>query len=508
MPYQKSVPIARPWWRSLLLLTGFLFSGLLLTAFMTACASGQPEMPSTQFGVTEAYDASGRPTDGKVLGSLVWGLGGPAPWPAGLAGQDPAQDPERQRREEEALIRTRFGSNVLIGADGRVTKQYHLTGEAGPVFINLIEPPDLMFDDPEDADEWPAPGTLLGGSEDRSILGRMLAERQVEITYIRDFDTLGGVQIRDQPGVKGIGLAVTGLSPGLRFEGSSTALLLVTGLPSALGGFEDALNLFYANMPQVEITVQVVEYNTTDSLNFGVVPVSGGQPILDNMGSKQLVQAFTQEFPLRAPLLGGSTVSDVGTFTLGGIHDSWAINAKIQALEVNNIADILSSPKIVVRNGGLATISTVTNLPYPKAKITSSGQNITSDIQFKPVGVTLNIRPVIAGTETIILQIYADVSAVTAFASTDPVDTPIISSRMAVTTVHVPAGKTTVVGGLVQESTFDSERKVPILGDIPILGYLFRSTSSQTTKTVLDFLITPRIIQGPQGLSLGSGIGF
>ena len=64
-----------------------------------------------------------------------------------------------------------------------------------------------------------------------------------------------------------------------------------------------------------------------------------------------------------------------------------------------------------------------------------------------------------------------------------------------------------MIGGLVQESTFESERKVPILGDIPILGYLFRSTSSQTTKTVLDFLITPRIIQGPQGLPLG-GIGF
>ena len=107
----------------------------------------------------------------------------------------------------------------------------------------------------------------------------------------------------------------------------------------------------------------------------------------------------------------------------------------------------------------------------------------------------------IAGTETVILQVYADVSAVTAFASTDPVDTPIISSRVAITTVHVPAGKTTVIGGLIQESTFESERKVPILGDIPILGYLFRSTSSQTTETTLAFHITPRIIQGAQGMT-------
>ncbi len=67
---------------------------------------------------------------------------------------------------------------------------------------------------------------------------------------------------------------------------------------------------------------------------------------------------------------------------------------------------------------------------------------------FKPVGITLGIRPVIAGTETVILQIHADVSAVTGFASTDPIGTPIVSTLTAVTSVHVPNCKSTVIGGL------------------------------------------------------------
>jgi type II secretory pathway component GspD/PulD (secretin) len=111
---------------------------------------------------------------------------------------------------------------------------------------------------------------------------------------------------------------------------------------------------------------------------------------------------------------------------------------------------------------------------------------------------------VIAGTQTVILQVYANVSAVTAFAATDPVPTPIISSREVLTSVHVGEGKTTVIGGLVSRSTLRIETKFPILGDIPILGYLFRSTSEKTERTTLQFHITPRIIQGPRGFQDGA----
>jgi general secretion pathway protein D len=277
----------------------------------------------------------------------------------------------------------------------------------------------------------------------------------------------------------------------------TVALALVTGQPAALAAFEAALDLFYSSIPQIEITVQVVEYQTADALAFGVSGVTAGNstlPILNNLSSSQLVRSYTSIFPLRQPTVGASPVTDVGLFTLGGIHNSWELNMVLEALEANNLADITSSPKLVVRNGGVASISTLTNFPFPRAKINQLGTEVATDIEFKPVGVKMNIIPVIAGTDSVILQIYADVSAITGFADTKPVSTPITSTRTAVTTVYLKDDHTLVIGGLKSETKFESETKVPLLGDIPILGFLFRSTSTTRNQTTVEFHIRPRIV--------------
>ncbi|MEY2982980.1 MAG: hypothetical protein RL562_3207, partial [Planctomycetota bacterium] len=75
----------------------------------------------------------------------------------------------------------------------------------------------------------------------------------------------------------------------------------------------------------------------------------------------------------------------------------------------------------------------------------------------------------------------------------------------ATTSVHLREGESTVIGGLVSESTVDLEAKIPLLGDIPILGYLFRSTSTQRSKNSLEFVITPHILVGSRGTRAGSG---
>jgi general secretion pathway protein D len=200
-------------------------------------------------------------------------------------------------------------------------------------------------------------------------------------------------------------------------------------------------------------------------------------------------------FPLRAPTVGSSPVTDNSRFTLGGIHESWELNAVLEALEANNLADITNTPKLVVRNGGVASISTLTQFPFPKAKISQLGTEVATDIEFKPVGVKMNIVPVIAGTDSVILQVYADVSAITQFAATEPVNTPIVSQRTAVTTVYLRDNFTLVIGGLQAKTLFESETKVPILGDIPLLGFLFRSTSRQRSTTNVEFHITPHIVK-------------
>ncbi len=492
--------------------------GLILVTLVSCMTTESPEArkvwvnPET---TTATYDARGRPTAGAALGEQVGGLSKSAralqsDWTrfefeeaaraaeaSTQAVQDPKQDPkvaadqkqtqqdaakEKTRQRREALIRTSFGDAVIIGEDGRITKQYPLTAETGNVFTKLLTP----FGTPEFA---PKAGEKFGGKQAKTILGRMLGkDHEIEIIYVADFERVENFSVAPKSNVRAIP------APGK----NSNSLLMVTATPSSLAAFEHALNLFFANMPQIEIEVKVVEYNQANSLSIGVQPINANTPTFNNLKTGRLIKDITSDFALTAPTFGTVSSNDSGLISLGGIHDSWELNAMLQLLETNGSADIKTQPRLVVRNGGLATISTQSEVPYPKARF-SNNQNVAADIQFKQVGMVMHIRPEIAGTDTVTLLVNASVSAVTDFAPTEPVPTPVVATRAVTTSLHLKAGETTVIGGLVSQSTFDTETKVPLLGDIPLLGYLFRSTTTQTQRTTLEFWITPRILQGPRG---------
>lgn len=436
-----------------------------------------------------------RPERGAATrGPLAWGLDGGGSVAAPQQPQDPANETPAQR---DARLRVQFGSNVMIGADGLVTKQYFLAGDLAQTFQKLITDvptqQSTLFETDRKPPMVPAAGTKIGGAANRSVLGRMLRDHEIEVTFVPEFEILSGVRLVDVPGQPP---AVLGDPLDNKYKSApAVGLALVTAKASALAAFEAAMDLLYTNIPQVEITVLVVEYQAADALAFGVTAIDNATPLLTNLSSSQLVRAYSSEFPLRAPTVGASPVTDIARFTLGGIHDSWELNMVLEALEANNLADIQSSPKLVVRNGGIASVSTLTQFPFPKAKYIQLGNEVATEIEFKPVGVKMNIVPMIAGTDSVILQIYADVSAITAFAPTLPVSTPIVSTRSAVTTVYLKDEHTLVIGGLQSETKFESETKVPILGDIPLLGFLFRSTSQTRNKTNVEFHISARIVK-------------
>jgi hypothetical protein len=437
-------------------------------------------------------EGADRPTPAAAtLGPIAWRVGdASAARTTAAAPQDPAR--QESAEERDARLRLQFGSNVLIGADGLVTKQYFLAGELAQTFLKLIADitPEKSLGGVLAA---PPAGARVGGPNQRSILGRMLRQHEVEVSYVPDFEILSGARLAEFSGGN-VPPAVTGEPPDLTKKAPSVGLALITAKPGALAAFEAALNLFYGSIPQVEITVRVIEYQTADALAFGVNSVDSNTPILGNLSSSQLVRAYTSRFPLRQPTLGTSPVTDIGSFVLGGIHDSWELNMVLESLQANSLADVTSAPKLVVRNGGVAAISTLTQVPFPKARINQIGLPPAVDIEFKPVGVRMNIIPVIAGTDSVILQVYADVSAITGFANTDP-QTPITSTRTALTTVYLKNENTLVIGGLRSKAMFETESKVPLLGDIPLLGFLFRSTSQTRNDTTVEFHITPRIVE-------------
>lgn len=164
-----------------------------------------------------------------------------------------------------------------------------------------------------------------------------------------------------------------------------------------------------------------------------------------------------------------------------------ALYAQIQSGE----GKIVSQPRIVAQSGGTAKIITGDALPILTA-ITLSGVNgVSQQVQYVNVGVTLQIAPRVSVDGYVSSHVFCVVSSVTGYSG----GYPTISQREAETAVTARDGETFVIGGLTQENVINSRSKVPVLGDVPLIGQAFRVDRSTKSKTELYIVITPHVIR-------------
>jgi len=165
----------------------------------------------------------------------------------------------------------------------------------------------------------------------------------------------------------------------------------------------------------------------------------------------------------------------------------------------------MSRPKVAVREGGRAEFENTDEVPYYTLGGLNPNGTFTAQLMTKPVGVQMYVIPTIIGEETVLLNIDIRASQVSGTAislsqggddAQGVISVPSISARKASTTVRLEPGEAVVLGGLIAERTLERERKVPLLGDIPILGNLFKNTYEITQQTNVLFYIRPRILQG------------
>ncbi len=163
------------------------------------------------------------------------------------------------------------------------------------------------------------------------------------------------------------------------------------------------------------------------------------------------------------------------------------LNLELSALEADGTGKIVSSPRVITADSVKALIEQGTELPYQVA--TSSG---ATSIQFRKAALKLEVTPQITPEGSIILDVDVtkDSPGVTTTAG------PAIDTKHVNTKVLVDNGGTVVLGGIFQLTDTNSVTKVPLLGDVPVLGYLFRNTSRATTKTELLIFITPTQVNG------------
>jgi len=174
-----------------------------------------------------------------------------------------------------------------------------------------------------------------------------------------------------------------------------------------------------------------------------------------------------------------------------GAHlTSAAFQAALYAQISKGNGRIISKPRIAAQSGSTAKIITGDALPILTA-ITLSGVNgVSQQVQYVNVGVTLQIAPRVSADGFVSSHVYCVVSSVTGFSQ----GYPTISQRQAETAATVRDGDSFVIGGLTQDENLTSRTKVPLLGDIPLIGQAFRTDKQTRTKTELYIIVTPHIV--------------
>jgi len=184
-----------------------------------------------------------------------------------------------------------------------------------------------------------------------------------------------------------------------------------------------------------------------------------------------------------------------GALTLGRVTNNYIVNATISAAASEGKAKVLSDPKIATLNNQPANINVTTQIPYVTSNVASTGVQ-TQTVSYVTTGIQMTVTPSINADGRILLVINPNISqpSVSAAANT-ATGAPAVDSRVAQTTVLVRDGETIVIGGLINDSVSNQIAKIPILGDIPILGWLFKQRGERTTSTELVVFITPSIVR-------------
>ena len=188
---------------------------------------------------------------------------------------------------------------------------------------------------------------------------------------------------------------------------------------------------------------------------------------------------------------GGSTTVDNG-----GAFDPLSATATIKALETANKARLLASPTVSVLDGERGYVLIGDRIKYPVVTTFSQANTPVFDVREDRVGIYLQVAANIATDKDITLSLYPQVSTITGFLNVNGASYPQISTREAQTTIRLKSGETVVMAGLLRDDQVERTEKVPILGDIPLLGELFKLRKKSKTGTQLVITITPIVMEG------------
>lgn len=250
--------------------------------------------------------------------------------------------------------------------------------------------------------------------------------------------------------------------------------------------------------PQVLINVVFVQVTHDKGLDLGAeISQAGSVAISTEPGGRARDVASTR-FGL-ADLANDPTQFGAFYRVLG--RD---VNATLHALSAHSKTEILSRPSIMTRNNQQATIMVGQSVPIiTNSRVSDTTNTTINTVQYQDIGIILRVTPFITAEGLVEMIVSPEISSLSATTVpiSNTVSSPVIDKRSADTVVVTPSDKTVVIGGLISTQTTDRDSKVPILGDIPILGYAFKRKQKSDVKTELLIFLTPHVVPNAEALT-------
>lgn len=285
-----------------------------------------------------------------------------------------------------------------------------------------------------------------------------------------------------------------------------TNALVITAPPKIQQELQAVIRQLDVRRAQVLIEAAIAEVSLELAANLGLQwAVDGSRDQEGGVGGTNFSNAST---PL-ANLIGSieqDSVPDVGSglnLAVGSLQSGTRFAVLLQALRSNSDTNVLSTPSLLTLDNEEAEIRVAQNVPFVTGTYTQSGnsaQNPFQTVERKDVGLIMKVTPQINEGNAIMLDIEQEVSNVVSSA-TATADNLITNKRSIKTSVLVDDGDLVILGGLIDEDVRQQEQKVPLLGDIPFLGELFRYRSSNSSRNNLMVFMRPRIIRTQEAMS-------
>lgn len=269
--------------------------------------------------------------------------------------------------------------------------------------------------------------------------------------------------------------------------------LVVTDFPENIEKMKLLIQGIDLPPQQVLIEAKIIDITSKDLNNLGVTWTADWKPAGNAKGIFDRDTSFQEQLKGTMALAGTSSSLSGGQFKVDTLtFKGLSVTATLDALIQDQKAHLLANPSIAVLNSQEARIVIGEKVPFKERTQTTTGTTETT--KFIDVGTTLRVTPTINADGYITMRIHPEVSSVSALLDAGPR----ITTREADTTVRIKEGETVVIAGLIKQEDNRTRSRIPVLGYLPVLNYLFGSRSKDQTQTELAVFITPKILRSQE----------